>query len=145
MQENKSVCPSGSLEYHVRGSKECSLLRSQQSGQDNCAVIQAHDKVILGHLFHIACFSHETPNTSPLSEQLQAREDHFFTDWGLFLVFVHQMAAIVEGKYLRCLKGASDDKIYIPFSPELLSLFSLLREHEELRGSRGLEFLHSKV
>lgn len=55
------------------------------------------------------------------------------------------MAAIVEGKYLKCLKGASDAKIYIPFSPELLSILSLLSEHEELRGSRGLELLNSEV
>lgn len=47
------------------------------------------------------------------------------------------MAAIVEGKHITSLEGASDAKIYIPFSPELLSLLSLLRENEELRAAES--------
>lgn len=55
------------------------------------------------------------------------------------------MAVIVEGKYLRLLEGASNNKIYFPFTSELLASLLLLRDHQEFRGSRGMEFLKSKV
>lgn len=55
------------------------------------------------------------------------------------------MAVIVEGKYLRLLEGASCKKIYFQYNSELLASLLLLRDHQELGGSGGMEFLKSKV
>jgi len=41
------------------------------------------------------------------------------------------MAAIVEGKYLRHLEGASDDKIYFPCSPVVLTFITEISQRNE--------------